>query len=397
MRGEAGLPAGLQLNLPRVQRWSGHAWRFPRLLPAAATAAVVAWPWFIAPALFSIQLLQLTLLKFLQKGSQALRDGSVVGAGFSERAVELIDAEDFPVQADAWLTFPWVGAVRDVARADRVSCLSLIDYSDLTGAWCEAMAAVLSWRRSRRLAPWILQTYTAMRWFVALRAIERTNAHWLCAEHYDRWAVLLDRAVRRRFSTGQGWTLVQHGSVGGLSARDTFELPTRLTSTSRLICFDPTSLAFFLHQVLAPRPKTRLVTKVIHRPSIRTQRLVGQEQGPRLLIVGHPFAESLQVRLHQQVMSRFPSVICFYKPHPHAAMSHAMRSIGWRLVEDPACFPEVDLLLSYPSTLVSEYASAGIGAVVHPISGDEGEAASVWSDLEARIRNLQKGTASAHP
>lgn len=389
MRDEAGLPASLQLHVPRVQRWSGRALQFPRLMRAAASAAIVAWPYVIAPALFSVQLLQLIFLKARQGSSRPLRDGSVIGAGFSERAVELINLQDFPVRADTWLTFPWVGDTRSVDSPDKVGCLGLIRYSDLTGAWCESMAAVWSWRRSRRLAPWILQTYTAMRWFVAIRAIERTNAHWLCAEHYDRWAVLLDRAVRRHSKAGLGWTLVQHGSVGGLSGRDTFELPTRLARVSQLICFDQDSIDFFHSKVLAPGERSRGVTTLIHRPRIQTRRLVDRAAGLRLLIVGHPFAESLQVHLHGKIRSIFPSVVCFYKPHPHAAMSHGMRTVGWRLVEDPACFPEVDLLLSYPSTLVNEYATAGIKAVVHPISGDEIEAESAWRNLEARIRGLQ--------
>ncbi len=389
MKAEACLPESLQLNVPRVQRWSGRALRFPRLMRAAASVAVVSWPYFIAPVLFSFQLLQLIFLKARQGSSQPLRDGSVIGAGFSERAVKLINLEGFPARADAWLTFPWVNGTRGINSPEQVGCLGLIRYRDLAGAWNDAMAAVLSWRQSRHLAPWILQTYTAMRWFVAIRAIERTSAHWLCAEHYDRWAVLLDRAVRHHPGARLGWTLVQHGSVTGLSGADNLKLPTRLTRVSQLICFDQDSIDFFHSKVIAPGARARLVTNVIHRPSIQTQRLVDQEAGLRLLIVGHPFSESLQVRLHEKIRSTFPSVVCFYKPHPHAAMSHDMRTIGWRLVEDPACFPEVDLLLSYPSTLVNEYGSAGIEAVVHPISGNEDEAASVWHSLEPRIRDLQ--------
>lgn len=386
MRAEARLPESLQLNVPRVQRWSARALRFPRLMRAAASVAVVSWPCFIAPALFSMQLLQLMLLKARQGTSPPLRNGSVIGAGFSERAVELINTRGFPVRAEAWLTFPWVGETASAGRPQQVGCLGLIRYRDLAAAWIDAMAAVLSWRHSRQLAPWILQTYTAMRWFVAIRAIESTNAHWLCAEHYDRWAVLLDRTVRRHRG---GWTLVQHGSVTGLSGQDTLELPTRLRRVSQLICFDQDSLDFFHRKVLALGACACPVTNVIHRPSIQTRRLVDREAGLRLLIVGHPFSESLQVRLHEKICSIFPSVVCFYKPHPHAAMSHDMRTVGWRLVEDPACFPEVDLLLSYPSTLVNEYASAGIEGVIHPISGNEEEAVSVWHSLEARIRDLQ--------
>lgn len=389
MRAEACLPESLQLNVPRVQRWSGRALRFPRLMRAAASVAVVSWPYIFAPALFSIQLLQLMFLKARQGTHPPLGNGSVIGAGFSERAVELINLRGFPARADAWLTFPWVGSTEGAGSPQQVGCLGLIRYRDLAGAWSDAMAAVLSWRHSRRLAPWILQTYTAMRWFVALRAVERTSAHWLCAEHYDRWAVLLDRAVRRHPGARLGWTLVQHGSVTGLSGQDTLELPTRLAQVSQLICFDQDSLDFFHSKVLAPGARARGITNRIHRPTIQTRRLVDREAGLRLLIVGHPFSESLQVRLHGKVSSTFPSVVCFYKPHPHATMSHDMRTVGWQLVEDPACFPEVDLLLSYPSTLVNEYASAGIEAVIHPISGNEEDAASVWRSLEARIRDLQ--------
>ena len=58
----------------------------------------------------------------------------------------------------------------------------------------------------------------------------------------------------------------------------------------------------------------------------------------------------------------------YYKPHPTAHMSESMRQLGWSIIDNPSMFPAVDLLISYQSTLVVEYAGSGVPAAVHAIN-----------------------------
>ena len=57
----------------------------------------------------------------------------------------------------------------------------------------------------------------------------------------------------------------------------------------------------------------------------------------------------------------------YYKPHPKAPMSASMETLEWKIIKEANIFPRVDLLVSYPSTLVIEYETAGIPASVHSL------------------------------
>jgi hypothetical protein len=60
----------------------------------------------------------------------------------------------------------------------------------------------------------------------------------------------------------------------------------------------------------------------------------------------------------------------FYKPHPLGKLNPAMARHDWQIISDKDEFPEVEMLVSYPSTLVTEYAALNIPASVHPLHLD---------------------------
>ena len=398
MRRVAGLPAPLQLDLPRVQRWAPAAQRHPRALPWAVGLLKALWTGLLAPALFGLQLLQLLLNKARTpaSGTPLPSPGQAVGVAFSSRAVELIEAPGFPLPVAQWLVFPWLDVSEALRGRAQQSCLDLLSYRDLFGAWADAVAAARSARRSPQLSAWRLQTYTAFRWMVARRAVDRVAAQFLCAEHYDRWAILLDRSLRQRRAPRSGWTLVQHGAVASLadeaaSTRNPGrELPTRLAMVARLVAFNEASLHFFKAHVLAQRSQALRQGDLVHAPRVPLTPVPGNAEQCRLLIVGHPFAEAFHEHAYRHLRKQDPRLICLYKPHPHAEMSAAMRLVGWTLVDEPGRFPEVDLLLSYPSTLVDEYGTLGVPAVVHPISLSPQAAAPVLDELDMAVARAQR-------
>lgn len=399
MRRVAGLPPPLQLDLPRVQHWAPAARRHPRALPWAALVLKAMWVWLLAPALFTLQLLQLLLTKARTPaaGTPLPRPDQAVGVAFSARAVELIEAPGFPLPVDQWLVFPWLDAGEALQGRAQQPCLDLLSYRDLFGAWTDAIAATHSTGRSPHLSIWRLQTYTALRWMVARRALDRMPGQFLCAEHYDRWAILLDRSLRQRRAPRTGWCLVQHGAVASLadetaSAQEPGrELPTRLAMVARLVAFNEASLEFFKAHVLASRSQATRQQDLLHAPRVALTPVPCDADQCRLLIVGHPFAEALHEHAYRHLRARIPRLICLYKPHPHAEMSSTMRQVGWTMVDEPGHFPDVDLLLSYPSTLVDEYGTLGVPAVVHPISLTPQAAGPLLDDLDAAVAHAQRG------
>ncbi len=85
-----------------------------------------------------------------------------------------------------------------------------------------------------------------------------------------------------------------------------------------------------------------------------------------MLFVGHPLCEDFQVSVFK-ALHELVAIEAFYKPHPKAPMSASMANVGWKIIDAADQFPIVEMLISYPSTLVIEYEVFGIHASVHPL------------------------------
>lgn len=391
-------------RIPRVQRWAPWGMRRPRLFAFAATVARLLWPLAGAPLLFTRQALSLWRTRPRSETPPPVV-ADHVGLGFSTRAMQLIRAPHFKPAPTCWLTVPWVEAPALPSGVQRFDLMALLSPRDLIDAWLDAMAATRVAVRRRDMSDWALQTYTALRWFAARRAVDRLRGELYTAEHYDRWAVLADRAVRRSRAQRHlpqphgvsGLVLVQHGVVSSPDSQNQTEeelvLSTRLSSIDSLHVFDDASEAFFRRQVLTPAGNRRLPH--IHRfvPGI-TLSATGEASGTlTLLFVGHPFCEELHLRALAEIERTTSGVVPYYKPHPLAAMSPAMAATGWRFVTDPSVFPAVDLLISYPSTLVVEYEAQGIKALVHPINMRPSEAQPFLSNLSRELARMREAAA----
>jgi hypothetical protein len=145
-------------------------------------------------------------------------------------------------------------------------------------------------------------------------------------------------------------------------------LPTRLNQVDELHVYNNDEAAIFKSAVLAGRKTTRVLDLHFFKPVIE---LAGKRASSKinLLFVGHPLCESFQAEVFRQLTNKDVFEI-FYKPHPKAPMSSAVAAVGWTIVTDEKTFPRVDLLISYPSTLVVEYEGAGVPASIHPIDAE---------------------------
>jgi len=93
---------------------------------------------------------------------------------------------------------------------------------------------------------------------------------------------------------------------------------------------------------------------------------VENQDMPSLLFVGHQLCENAHIALMRELMA-VGGVQCFYKPHPTIGASNRILKLPWTVVPDREVFPQVNVIVSYPSTMVAEYAAHGIPAVVHPM------------------------------
>ncbi|MDP3625761.1 MAG: hypothetical protein Q8S12_04165 [Hydrogenophaga sp.] len=391
-------------HIPRVQRWAPSGLRRPCLWANIARLARLLWPLVGAPLLFTLQAMSLWRAMPRMEISPRVIAVDHIGLGFSSRAMQLIRTPAFDPAPACWLVVPWVSVPTLPSELLRIDLMEVLSAKDLRDAWLDAMAATLVAVRRRDLSQWILQTYTALRWFAARRAVDRLGGTLYTAEHYDRWAVLADRAVRRSHANNhspqaegpRGLVLVQHGVVVPTGNKpDTSEelrLSTRLSRVDALHAFDDASETFFRLRVLTIAGNRRLPNVKRFVPNI-TLSATGEAAGTiTLLFVGHPFCEELHLHALAEIQRTMPNVATYYKPHPLAAMSPTMAAAGWQFVKDSQFFPAVDLLISYPSTLVVEYEAQGIRALVHPINMRSAEAQPFLYNLSRELARVRQAS-----
>ncbi len=354
-------------HIPRAARWVPIAKRFPHGVRLLAALVVLAWR-LGGGALF-------LFADFLPRWRQApaasrtaLPSPAYV-LGLSSRVSDVVRPELLSDLPETWITMPWAPMARLPAGVRAIDVFSLLSRDDLRQALVDALVASRHLGSRARIARWALQSYTAFKWFAVRAAIDRLEGELVMAEHFDRWAVLVDRSVRSR---RRRLTLIQHGAVAGLDGGGQSEyglprLPTKLQCVSRLFVYGDADEAVFRRAILGAAVERNGLEVQHFKPSITMQ--PRSTQGVALLFIGHPLCEPLQEAIFAELRKRI-AVDAFYKPHPLAPMSASMKTVGWHLITEADHFPAVDLVISYPSTLVVEYGAVGVPAVVHPLTAD---------------------------
>jgi hypothetical protein len=412
------LPAELGY-IPRPAKWLSWGQRRDGLWTRAASiAAEFIWRCGGCGLVFALQWLQLrrALLKPLPTHPGVLTRNATRGARpehlkryllvFSTRAGEVVPPSGMRSPPTDWITMPWVPVPKPPEGVVLHDVLSFLEPTDLQAAFVDALAATRALACRPATSRWVLQSYTAFRWFVVRRALEHLRGALVTAEHFDRWAVLADSTAQHLRAQGlrqevgptdSGWLeLVQHGTIGSLSAADptaALTLPRHLRFVSALYVYDAVSEAAFKRDVLSPSCVRRGFQVHHFRPMI-SLRPTPQRGACRVLFVGHPLCEALHLHLLKAACDT-AAIDAYYKPHPTAKMSAQVAGLAWTLVTERDHFPEVDLLVSYPSTLVVEYANAGVPAVVHGMDERPETSAASLAALQQKLLDFATTAAPA--
>lgn len=363
---------------PRPTKWVSLGKRHPTASFLAWQLVRLAWLGGGGVAFFLWQYLRLRPSVGFRKNrsSEHLEDSGYVLA-LSTRVGDIIHADNIPALPANWVTLPWVPLRQIPANVNAVGLMELLDAGDLARALFDAICSIYVLRNRHQTSPWVLQTYTAFRWFAVRAAIDKLPGDLLMAEHFDRWAVLVDGSARCQWFVDRAsgirrkrkLTLVQHGSLGSLGnnnigAVSNFDLPRKLHAVTHLYAYDHRQEMEFKNSVLSAESLGGL--KISYYQSRIKLRQAKDYAGMKILFVGHPVCEALHMHLYESLRTSF-EFRAYYKPHPLSPMSAKASAINWEIIKEPDNFPEVDMLISYPSTLVVEYSGEGISAIVHPI------------------------------
>lgn len=366
--------------IPRVPLWLGRFSNNAALTRLVSQLVGLCWrilaglPFHLFKA---IQLLR-HRLRLAPIQSQTLLDVNEVGLALSRRATEVVKWPEIPAP-EVWIVPPWVDVDSDERR--NVSLLYLVSVRDIALAFQLALLATWTMGRDAQRRRWILQTYTAVPWFLARIALTRVDADFVMAEHFDRWAVMADmvtRAWRREGRRERKLTLVQHGYIGNMKGQKIRSLPPyKLAAVTALYVYDDASDAMFRSDFLASSA-AKTATGHRFKPRISLTPLAGDETFS-ILFVGHPLCADLQLAVLEQL--RCIPVSVFYKPHPLAGLPASCKDKFWIIIEDRTLFPVVNIVVTYHSTLITEYEHHGIMSIVHGLTNKTDECSQVVTKI----------------
>jgi hypothetical protein len=379
-------------KFPRPSSWLGKFKRYAFLSRLLHRISLPVW-YFIGPLLFRLQCKKFRSNMHLTRRVKFDPAGQILG--FSVRSVDVVHVRHIDLVPRQWLELPWLPLINLPADAEVISVASLLNDIDLDRSLYLATLAHRIVQGRNGMSDWGFQTYTAWRWFLIRLAVDKLPGPLITVEHFDRWAVLADGSVQqsRYYRPNRKLTLMQHGSVNanqiprGLG----FRLPSRLRSVNNLLAYSPADVDVFKSEIFSPRCWDRGVQIGIYKPQIVLSEISLLEGTPSILFVGYPLCEAAHFALLTALRSQGDYEI-FYKPHPTRAASSHTKALQWTVVEGRLVFPRVDLLISYPSTLVDEYAAHDIPAIVHRMDVTEGELVDRLTEIIRKITSRYKHT-----
>lgn len=381
--------------LPRPAKWLAR--HKDHKLFIYSLGLIVRYFWLLGGGalFFSFKCIQ-SLMSFTAKphlSGEVLRK-TEFGLGFSDRAYDIINVNSLGRELQAWIVLPWLGITKSAnSKSDLYSIESLLELKDFYKAFILSIRSIYFLRNAKLTSSHVLQGYTAFHWFLTRIALSKLNhGSFYTSEHFDRWALLIDFVVSDLKEKGHQASLsvVQHGMLKSLTNTShvedlqSYSVRHRLKSVSSIYVYDNESARVFNDSILEKGAKSEVY---FFKPQISLQKIEKTAGQVTLLFVGHSICEEMQVYLFQQ-LQKTTTIKAYYKPHPTCVPHQSVRNENWILIDTPAFYPAVDLLVSYPSTLVTEYASHGISAVIHPINLSSETASDILKQIREYIAKI---------
>lgn len=301
-------------------------------------------------------------------------DFDCIVIAFSERTYDVIKKnEPLITENSVWMYFPWN---QKPSEGDYINCYNLISKWDAVKILFGSIFLTYYFLFIKSGA-WVLQFYTMYRWMLVRHALSKVSAEtYVCTEHFDRWAILLDCALQEKKERGMSFRFIlfQHGILKQLSEDGKgyinhfeFNLPSKLYAVTDVYAYDLESIRVFKYEIINFSALSKVKFNLVSMGFSLAEKdfIHKHEMNNSILFVGHPICFEQQLEIYKRISGL---AIVYYKPHPTIMPSDIMLNVGWEIIKDKACFPKVDLLISYPSTLVIEYQTLGIDAIVHPLN-----------------------------
>lgn len=261
---------------------------------------------------------------------------------------------------------PWCDVNRDeLSKSNYLYMTDYLSFNDYLNAFFYSIVSFIYCIINSNTRLWSLQMYTAPKWFLVRIALGKLESNFVTTEHFDRWATLVDRVCMEK---NKKLILIQHGSLKAIMRPEYshFSIYSRLHSVSSLICYDELEAKIFKEKILRIK-KNSPIREFYTGLGLKITKTFSDKYS--VFFIGHPQCESTQSRILCELRKIFGnSIHVFYKEHPKAKASMNVKCLDWEIIKNSDFYPDVDLAISYASTLGYQYEEVGIKVFFHDLS-----------------------------
>lgn len=346
--------------LPRTSRWAGEKWGSLSLL-IIYTAVMLAFIFggfllyailFFAKYLFSKSKYSLFKISDINNEKDKVHYFAFSELGMKQTCYFFNEnnSHELSISKLIIVKIPWINHSSKNKNYDTVDLYKFTSFLDVVKAFLLSTLSFIYYLKPSRIK-WILHLYTSPSWFLVALGMNNVQGDFASSEHYDRWAVLTDFICKIK---RKNYILIQHGSLLGLKTKgyEHFTLPYKLKAVSEIAVFSEIEFELFLEHIISPDKDRKIIVHFFQQPfflsSINSKKL-------SILIVGHSLCEREQLKLGEQLSKLSDKIVIYYKEHPKARASEKVKRTAWNFITDDDFFPDVDIIISYPSTLAYQY------------------------------------------
>ncbi len=372
-------------GVPRPSKWLNKGRGFVTCIAVLSKLILHLWCCFAFVYFFAKAISFFSLRK---KYKEKELDLDAVALGVCDRSYDVINQA---IGIDGNITFlTLLDSHQNNLRGRSVSVSGFLDFRDVLHIFLMSCKIHLHLMKCEdgRLA---FQSYAVVDWLAMYYALRRINPkHIITAEHHDRWAVLAD-FYAGQYSVGSNkisFTVVQHG----LEFESTYKrmrslgfadgLPCKIKNLTKIYCYSSEQFSIFVKDIFSHCAQVQSIACVYYQFGLVLSDVVGGRKS--VLFVGSPICENFHMKLYSMLCSCM-SIECYYKPHPTSVVDKAIGKLGWIVIEDKGFFPRVDLVVSYPSTLVDEYRRAGVLVLQHPLECGDDELCAFYESMKEAL------------
>ncbi|MFT6745851.1 MAG: hypothetical protein ACJAZ2_000189 [Glaciecola sp.] len=302
--------------------------------------------WFLLNFLYQTKVFLSVVSKFQWKRAQSFRGGKLLIVA-TPRALDQIDKVQN--QNNVPQEYLFLGTCKGIAHKKNHGIYQYLDFSVLVTHF---FTSLFLYKRLKLKGVDKLQTLTCQDWlhsFSVLEQIDRESEVWF-ANHYDRWAILFS------YLNCKSKVLLQHGIVNSSSTP-----PNKLQGVSAVHLISEDQKQFIKGHFVANAFQAYTL-----KGTLTLSNVVAKDK-LRVLIVGNI---GMYAGNEQKIISSLSQkpVHLLLKPHPVLSFEDYLvwkKQYNYHFIEDKEVFPDVDLVVSYESTVGVEYAQKDIDVIYY--------------------------------